>query len=158
VGIHWDTPLNINLNINNENQDYKIDIVYMRGYSGSGEGEGRRLQWWYMVDGLYIPIWNRIKKPLAIALSRVRRGLTGRDNGVNVTKGSESDQNCHYEYPPYNGYILRKNLLKKKKFLKVWGMRRKIEKKQESEKMTYSSYLSSLLSCTKLTPINGSII
>jgi hypothetical protein len=30
-----------------------------------------------MVDGLHIPIWNRTKKPLAIALSGVGRGLGG---------------------------------------------------------------------------------
>jgi hypothetical protein len=39
-----------------------------------------------MVDGLQIPIWNRTKKPLAIALSGVGRGLKGTDNGGNVNK------------------------------------------------------------------------
>jgi hypothetical protein len=34
-----------------------------------------------MVDGLHIPILNRTKKPLAIALSGVERGLMRRDNG-----------------------------------------------------------------------------
>jgi hypothetical protein len=38
------------------------------GTSGRGECEGMRLMWQYMVDGLHIPIWNRTKKPLAIAL------------------------------------------------------------------------------------------
>jgi hypothetical protein len=38
------------------------------GTSGRGKSEGRRLRWWYMVDGLHKPIWNRIKKPLAITL------------------------------------------------------------------------------------------
>jgi hypothetical protein len=46
------------------------------------EGEGRRLQRWYMVDGLHIPIWNRTKKPLAIALSGAGRVLRGRDDGT----------------------------------------------------------------------------
>jgi hypothetical protein len=32
-----------------------------------------------MVDGLYIPIWNRTKKSLAIALSRAMKGVRGRD-------------------------------------------------------------------------------
>jgi hypothetical protein len=38
-----------------------------------GEGEWRRLRWGCVVDGLYIPIWNRAKKPLAIPLSEVGR-------------------------------------------------------------------------------------
>jgi hypothetical protein len=42
----------------------------MGGTSGRGEGE-RRLKWWYMVDGLHKPIWNRNEKPLATALSGV---------------------------------------------------------------------------------------
>jgi hypothetical protein len=37
-----------------------------------------------MVDRIHIPIWNKTKKPLAIALSGVRRGLRGRDDGGNV--------------------------------------------------------------------------
>jgi hypothetical protein len=69
VGIHWDTPLNTNLNINNERQDCKVGTVCMGGTSGREEGEWRRFGWQYMADGLYIPIWNRTKKPLAIALS-----------------------------------------------------------------------------------------
>jgi hypothetical protein len=32
-----------------------------------------------MVNGLQIPIWNKAKKPLAIALSGAGRGLEGRD-------------------------------------------------------------------------------
>jgi hypothetical protein len=35
-----------------------------------------------MADGLRIPIWNRTKKPLAIALSG---GGRGRDKGGDVT-------------------------------------------------------------------------
>jgi hypothetical protein len=49
-----------------------------------GEGEGRRLRWQYMIDALHIPIWNRTKKPPAIALSGVGRKLRGRDDGGNV--------------------------------------------------------------------------
>jgi hypothetical protein len=30
-----------------------------------------------MADGLHMPIWNRAKKPLAIALSGSERGLRG---------------------------------------------------------------------------------
>jgi hypothetical protein len=37
-----------------------------------------------MVDGLYIPIWNKTKKSLAIARGVVR-ALRGRDNGGYVT-------------------------------------------------------------------------
>jgi hypothetical protein len=33
-----------------------------------------------MVDGLHIPICNRTRKPLAIALSGMGRGLKGRDD------------------------------------------------------------------------------
>jgi hypothetical protein len=32
-----------------------------------------------MVDGLHIPIWNRTKKPLAIALSGAGKGLRERE-------------------------------------------------------------------------------
>jgi hypothetical protein len=48
--------------------------------------------WWvirqkpYMVDRHRIFIWNRTKKPLAIALSGVGRGLRERDGGGNLTK------------------------------------------------------------------------
>jgi hypothetical protein len=34
------------------------------------------------VDGLHIPIRNRINKSLKIVLSGVRRGLRGRDDGA----------------------------------------------------------------------------
>jgi hypothetical protein len=55
-----------------------------------------------MVDGLHICIWNRTKKPFAIALSKVGRGWRGRDNGGNVTNVQyKSNQNCNYEtHPP----------------------------------------------------------
>jgi hypothetical protein len=53
-----------------------------------------------MVDGLHTPIWNRNKKPLAIALSGVGKGLRGRDNGGNVNNVQyKSNQNCHYVPP-----------------------------------------------------------
>jgi hypothetical protein len=63
-----------------------------------------------MADGLHIPIWNRTKKPLAIALSAgVGRGLRGRDNGGNVTNVQyKCNQNCHYKFPLHNEYILIK--------------------------------------------------
>jgi hypothetical protein len=38
-----------------------------------------------MVDGFYIPILDRTKKPLAIALSRAVKGLRVRDIGRDVT-------------------------------------------------------------------------
>jgi hypothetical protein len=54
---------------------------------------------WYklnmnMADGFHIPIWNRTKKPFAIALSR------GRDDGGSVNNiKCNSNWNCHYESP-----------------------------------------------------------
>jgi hypothetical protein len=53
-----------------------------------------------MVEGLHIPIWNRTKKPLAIALSGVGREMKGRDDGGNVSNVQhKSHRNCHYEFP-----------------------------------------------------------
>jgi hypothetical protein len=67
---------------------------------GRGEGEGRKLRWWYMVDELCIPIWNRTKKPLAIALSGEERRLRGRNNGDNVDNAQyKSNQNCLWICP-----------------------------------------------------------
>jgi hypothetical protein len=63
-----------------------------------------------MVDGLHMPIWKRTIKPLTISLSEVGRRLRGIDNGSNVNNVQhKSNQNCHYEYPPDNKYILIKN-------------------------------------------------
>jgi hypothetical protein len=62
-----------------------------------------------MADRLHIAIWNRIKKPLKIALSGVRRGLRGKEDGDNVNiVRCKSNLNCHYESPLYNEYILIK--------------------------------------------------
>jgi hypothetical protein len=53
-----------------------------------------------MVDGIHKPTWNRTKKPLAIALSGVRRRLRGRDDGGDVTNVQyKSNWNCHCESP-----------------------------------------------------------
>jgi hypothetical protein len=53
-----------------------------------------------MADGLHIPMWNRTKKPFAIALSRMGRGLRGRDDGGNVNNVQyKPNWNCHYESP-----------------------------------------------------------
>jgi hypothetical protein len=53
-----------------------------------------------MVDGLYIPMWNRTEKPLAITLSGAGRGLSRRDDGGDVTNVEyKSNWNCHYEFP-----------------------------------------------------------
>jgi hypothetical protein len=49
-----------------------------------------------MVDGLHIPIWNRAKKPLAIALSGVGRG----DGGSVTNVQYKSNRNCYYESLP----------------------------------------------------------
>jgi hypothetical protein len=60
-----------------------------------------------MAGRLHIPIGNRTKKPLAIALSGVERGLRWRDEGSNVNNVQyKSNQNCHYKSPLYNEYIL----------------------------------------------------
>jgi hypothetical protein len=56
-----------------------------------------------MEDELPIPIWNRTRKPLAISISGVGRGLRGRDDRGNVNYvQNKSGQNCHYEPPWYN--------------------------------------------------------
>jgi hypothetical protein len=55
-----------------------------------------------MVGGPHIPICNRTRKPLAIALSGVGRGLRGRDDGDDVTNVQcKSNWNCHCEPPSY---------------------------------------------------------
>jgi hypothetical protein len=87
----------INFNINNERQDYKISIVW-GGTSGRGKAEWWRFKWGYMVDGLHISIWNRIKKPLAIVLTGAERGLKGERRRGDVTNvQSKSNRNCRYE-------------------------------------------------------------
>jgi hypothetical protein len=89
---------------NNERQDCKIGTVCVGGYQWESEW---RLRWGYMVNGLHIPIWNRTKKHLAIALSVVGwGGLRGRDNVGNVNNVQyKSNQNCHYESSLYNKCI-----------------------------------------------------
>jgi hypothetical protein len=52
---------------------------------------------------------TEFKKPPAIALSGVWRGLMGRDNGGNINNVQyKSNWNHHYESPFYNEYILIK--------------------------------------------------
>jgi hypothetical protein len=64
------------------------------------EGEWRRLRWGNTVGGLHILIWNRTRKPLAIALSRAGRRLKESDNGGDRTNAQyKHNQNCHYESP-----------------------------------------------------------
>jgi hypothetical protein len=59
-----------------------------------------------MVDGLYIHTQNRTMKPLAIALSGVRRGLRGRDGGDNLTNVEyKSIGNYQNEFALYNEYM-----------------------------------------------------
>jgi hypothetical protein len=51
-----------------------------------------------MVDRLHISELNRTKRPLAIALSGMDRGLKGRDEENDVTNVQyKSNRNCHYE-------------------------------------------------------------
>jgi hypothetical protein len=48
-----------------------------------------------------------MKKHLAIALSRTGRLLSGRDNRGDVSNvHCKANQNCHYESPLYNEYII----------------------------------------------------
>jgi hypothetical protein len=72
-------------------------------------------------NGLHIPIWNRAKKPLAISLSGVGKGLRGNDNGGNVNN-VQCKTNQNYEFPLYNEYILIKiyNINKKRIRSKTW--------------------------------------
>jgi hypothetical protein len=74
-----------------------------------------------MVDGLYIPIWNRTIKPLAIALSVCGgRGLRGRDDGGNVNNVQyKSTLNFHYESPPVQQTYPNKNFRITKKILNI---------------------------------------
>jgi hypothetical protein len=78
--------------------------------SEQGEGKWNRLRWGYKVDGgIHIFIWNRAKKPLAIALREVVKGVRGRRHGGNLTSVQyKPSQDCHYESPPYNEYTLIK--------------------------------------------------
>jgi hypothetical protein len=67
-----------------------------------------------MIDGLHIPIWNRTRESLAIALSGVGRGLgTGNHEGNVINVQHKSNQNCYYETPPVSSIYPNKNLLKK---------------------------------------------
>jgi hypothetical protein len=67
-----------------------------------------------MVGGLHIPIGNRTKKPLVVGLSGVGRRFRERDDGGNVNNVHyKSNQNCHYESPQSNEYILIKNFRKR---------------------------------------------
>jgi hypothetical protein len=53
---------------------------------------------------------TELKKPLSIALSGVGR-LMGRDDRGNVHNVQyKANQNCYYDSPPYNEYILIKFL------------------------------------------------
>jgi hypothetical protein len=61
-----------------------------------------------MVDGLHILLWNKTKKPLAIALAAVWRGLEGKEDRGDLTNIQyKPNQNCHYA-SPHNKYILIK--------------------------------------------------
>jgi hypothetical protein len=73
--------LTINLSINSNTQDWKIGTVFVGGsVLVWGEGWMKEIKVTVYVDRLHIPIWNRTKKPLAIAFSGVGR-LRRRDNG-----------------------------------------------------------------------------
>jgi hypothetical protein len=86
------------------------------------EGEGElRLRWGNIVDGLHIRIWNRTKKPLAIALNGAGRGPRERNSGGVLTSVQYKPiWNYHNESPLCNKYILilKKNALSPYHFLK----------------------------------------
>jgi hypothetical protein len=106
----WNAMKTIDLNINNERQDCKIGTVC------GGEGEWKRLRWRYMVYRFHIVVWNGTKKPLAIALSGVGRGLRGRDDGDDlVNVWYKANQNSLW-IPLYKKYILIKIYYKKRKY------------------------------------------
>jgi hypothetical protein len=65
-----------------------------------------------MIEGLYIPIWNRTKKTLAIALSGVGRGFGGQTMGAMQIMYNIRLSGIVTMNPPYNQYILRKIILK----------------------------------------------
>jgi hypothetical protein len=71
-----------------------------------------------MLEGLHIPIRNRTKKPLGIALSGVGRRLRGRDDGGSINSVQyKYTWNCLYESPLHNEYIILKVYkIKKKKY------------------------------------------
>jgi hypothetical protein len=57
------------------------------------------------------PYEIELRNLLQIALSGAKKGLGEGNNGSNVTNVQyKSNQNCHYESPQYNKYILIKNL------------------------------------------------
>jgi hypothetical protein len=67
-----------------------------------------------MVDRLHIPIWNRTKKPLAIALSDAGKRLREREDGSDLTNVRyKPNRNCCYEFPLYNEYTLIKLFYKR---------------------------------------------
>jgi hypothetical protein len=47
-----------------------------------GGGWRKEIRVTVCADGLHVPIWNRTKNPLAIALSGVCRGLRDTDDGA----------------------------------------------------------------------------
>jgi hypothetical protein len=71
-----------------------------------------------MVDGLHIIIWNRRKKPLAIALSGAGKVWKGRDSGSDLTNVQHNPNlNCYYDSSLYKEYITIKDFIIKKKII-----------------------------------------
>jgi hypothetical protein len=60
----------------------------------------------------FIYLLKRTKKPLAIALSGMGKGLRRRDDGGNVNNVLyKINQNCHYEPPPIQQIYPNKKIL-----------------------------------------------
>jgi hypothetical protein len=69
----------------------------------------------------FIYLFDRTRKPLAIALSGVEEGLRGRDDRGDVNNVQrKSNWNCHYEPPPSYESILIKIKQKNKKKRKIY--------------------------------------
>jgi hypothetical protein len=64
-----------------------------------------------MVGGLHILIWNRTKKPFAVASSGARRGLSGREGEGDLPNVQYKPiWNCHYESPSVQQTYPNKNV------------------------------------------------
>jgi hypothetical protein len=67
-----------------------------------------------MVDGLHILMWNRTKKPFAITLSRVGKGVKGREGGGDLNNVQyKTIWNCPNGSPLSNKYTLIQILIEK---------------------------------------------
>jgi hypothetical protein len=84
------------------------------------------------------------------------RKLRGRDGGGSVNNVQyKTNQNCHYKPPPYNEYILIKNIIIKnpvppKKKKSLISKERERERERETNKQTKTTSNLMLFSCSSL--------